>query len=249
MTIKYEKRGSVAVFTKDNGKHNVMSPYDYETFYRDLCDFMADDTLKAGILWGGDKQSFCAGDDIKSDIRASDLVPHWPMMIAQMQRSKPIIGAVHGWCLGQGFVNLMTLTDIRIATADAKFGVPEIHYGMGGAGAATNLGKQIPRTVAMYLLMTGDYFSAEQAKNAFLINEIVEADALFDRAMEIAERIIRHPVASIQMEMETFGLSTELPKEEVLKIVSNAYSAQRREYEAKSGGRKAIEFQPLQQAK
>lgn len=249
MTIHYEKRGAIAIFTKDNGKHNVISPDDYEPFFHNLSDFMADDSLKVAILWGGDKESFCAGDDIKADRRASDLNPNWPVLISQLQRNKPIIGAVNGWCLGQGFVNLMTLTDIRIASHDAKIGVPEINYGMGGSGAATGLGKQIPRTVAMYLLMTGDYYSAQQAKDAFLINEIVEKDALFDRAMEIAERIARHPVVSIKMEMETFSLSTEIPRDEMLKVTRSAYIAQRKEHEASTMGRKPTKFEPLVQAK
>ena len=248
-TIHYKIVDQVGVFTIDNGKQNVMSTVMYEPFYRDLCAFLENDEVKVGILRGSEGRSFCAGDDIKSLERSGDMDPNYPLMIQDLNRIKPIIGAVKGWCLGQGLLHLLTLTDIRIATEDAKFGFPEIQFGMGGAGGATRLGQQIPHTLAMYLLMTGDYFSAQQAKDSFMINEIVDDDKLFERAMEIARRIARHPLTGITMEMEMYKLGMDMQREERNSLLRSIYKTERAAFEKATGGRKPVEFKPLEQAK
>jgi enoyl-CoA hydratase/carnithine racemase len=248
-TIHYEIVDQVGVFTIDNGKQNVMSTAMYEPFYRDLRAFLDNDEVKVAILRGSEGRSFCAGDDIKSLERTADMDPDYPMMIQDINRTKPIIGAVKGWCLGQGLLHLLTLTDIRIATEDAKFGFPEIQFGMGGAGGATRLGQQIPHTLAMYLLMTGDYYSAQQAREAFMINEVVADDSLFDRAMEIAQRIARHPLTGITMEMELYALGMDMQRRERNSLMRSTYKGHRVAFEKATGGRKPIEFKPLEQAK
>ena len=248
-TIHYEIVDQVGIFTIDNGKQNVMSTSMYEPFYQNLCAFLEDDEVKIGILRGSQGRSFCAGDDIKSLERAADLDPDYPMMIQCLNRTKPVIGAVKGWCLGQGLLHLLTLTDIRIATADAKFGFPEIQYGMGGASGATRLGYQIPQTLAMYLLLTGDYYSAQQAKDSFIINEIVDDEKLFPRAMEIARRIARHPLTGITMEMELYQVGMDMQRKQRHSLLRSLYKEHRTAFEKAAGGRKPIEFKPLQQAK
>lgn len=250
MPIKYEKNGAIGVFTMDTHKHNLLTPEVYEPFFHEYCDFLVDDEVKVGILWGGDRQSFCVGDDLMANADRPYLSPpSWPMIISQQKRSKPIIGAVHGWCLGQGMVNLMNLTDIRVASPDAKFGLPEIKYGMGGGGGAANLPKQLPRNVAMYLLLTGDYFSAEQAKDAFIINEIVEKENLFTRANEIAERIARHPLIGITTEMDSFNFAADIPRGQLTNVLANAYTAQRNHHVANQGADINFKQEKLQQAK
>jgi enoyl-CoA hydratase/carnithine racemase len=248
MPVHYEKRDGVAVFLIDNGKLNVMRPEFYETWYRDVCDFLEDDTLKVGVLMGAGGRPFCAGDDIKSPDRTSDLNPNWPAMLMSMRRKKPLIGAVRGWCLGQGFINLMTLTDIRIAAPDAKFGIPEIKYGMGGASGATQLGRQIPRSLAMYLALTGDYFSAEQALDSHLITHIIPDHELEDFAFRIADKIAQHPIGSIHTEMEAFWLGEDLSRADAFGALRELYRKQRQSHEASAGGRAPTEFQPLTQA-
>ena len=54
--------------------------------------------------------------------------------ILWLERTKPLIGAVRGWCRGRGLFSLLRLTDIRVATLDARVGLPEIACGMGGIG-------------------------------------------------------------------------------------------------------------------
>jgi enoyl-CoA hydratase/carnithine racemase len=227
MPVHYEKVGEVAKFTLDNGKLNVLDMGMHEELYQYLSEFLADDSLKVGILTGSEGKSFCAGDDLRSETRPINSIPNWENIICMMQRDKPIIGAVNHWCLGQGFIYLLILTDIRIATPDARFGFPEINYGMGGAGGASRLSRQIPRTLAMYLLMTGEYLNAEQAKNHYLVNEVIKEENLMQRAMDIAAKITRHPLLGIRTEMVATGWGEDQSGKNALDSTGALYKYQR----------------------
>lgn len=84
---------------------------------------------------------------------------------------------------------MLVLSDIRVATPEARFGFPEISYRMGGAGGASRLGRQLPHAIAMQMLMTGEYLSAEQALKHSLVNEIITRDELQARANELAQKV------------------------------------------------------------
>jgi enoyl-CoA hydratase/carnithine racemase len=144
-----------------------------------------------------------------------------------MERYKPIVGAVSGWCLGQGLIYLLSLTDIRIATPTAKFGFPEIAYGMGGAGGSSRLALQLPHTVAMWMLMTGEPLDAEEARSCHLINRVVPQAALMDEALRVARLIARHPPAAVRVEMEAYEKGRELSKADALAFTKHLYRLQR----------------------
>jgi enoyl-CoA hydratase len=102
---------------------------------------------------------------------------------------KPIIAAVNGPCVASGMEMLLG-TDMRIASPDAVFGLPEVKRGLFASGGSTvRLPRQIPYVHAMDLLLTGRHISAEEALQFGLINRIVEKPKLLDTAMEIAHAI------------------------------------------------------------
>ncbi len=80
------------------------------------------------------------------------------------------------------------------------------------------------------MLLTGEPLSAEKALEHNLINEIVPPDQLMARAMEIAELIARHPLLSIQVEMEAFKCGVELSKRDAIAHSSHLYRLQRATY-------------------
>jgi len=241
MPIHYEKSDRVAVITIDNPPVNVMTPALHKELYDILCDFNADPEIRCGILTGAGDRAFCAGDDIKSARPAHTRLetverhlsprvegealeyPGWEHEIVTMARYKPMIGAVNGVCVGQGFIFMMLLTDIRFAVPKARFGLPEIAYGMGGAGGALGLGKLIPHTAAMELLLLGDKVSAEKAERMFLINGIVEPDQLMAQAMQAATRIAAHPALGIRVEMETYQRAQDMSRSDAMAMAGHMY--------------------------
>jgi len=214
MPIEYERNGAVGYFTIRNGSVNPMTPAMHKELYHAMIEFLADDEVRVGIMQGAGDRAFSAGDDIKSPYAKFDtpmdelqhyLSPKhrvqagepdtfmWSRDVLALDRFKPIVAAVRGYCFGQGMIYLSQLTDIRVASEDAKFGFPEIAYGMGGAGGSTRLSRFIPHTVAMEMVLTGDPLSAQDALRANLVNAVVSSDKVLERAEEYARRIARHP--------------------------------------------------------
>lgn len=245
MSINYERHGKVAVFTIDNPKVNAFTPAMHKEFHDHLQSFLSDPDIHVGILTGAGSRAFCGGDDIKnqwshgslradmdahfqsSAATAADCRPGWERETGLMDRYKPIIGALNGTAMGMGTFYVLTHTDIRIAVPEAKLGLPEIAYGMGGAGGLAQVGRHLPRAVAMYMLLTGEPITAQEALSYHLINEIVEPDQLMVRAMEIAEKIASHPPLAVRVEMEAFNWGMELPRRDAVAHTTHLYRLQR----------------------
>ncbi|UYV38118.1 enoyl-CoA hydratase/isomerase family protein [Rhodobacteraceae bacterium D3-12] len=239
--IRYEKQGDIAVMTFDNPPLNVLTPDDHKRLFEILQDFTADRDIRCGVLTGSGERAFSAGDDIKTErpMRTREEVverhltpsrafetaeyPGWEAELLTMPRHKPIVGAINGYCLGQGFLYMSMLTDIRYASKTAQFGLPEIAYGMGGAGGMLSLGKQIPHAAAMEILLLGKIFSAERAEELSLINEVVDADALMETAMAAARQIASHPPMSVRVEMETYQRSQDMSRADSMALAMHMY--------------------------
>lgn len=247
MNLHYDKADGIATITIDNPPVNVFTPELHKQMHDVLKDFMADDTIRVGILTGAGTRVFCGGDDVKSPRpkrTQAELVkrhmgrrhagepleyPGWEheVMHLAMQRYKPIVGAVNGAAMGQGMLYLLQLTDIRVASSTARFGLPEIAYGMGGAGGSTRLARQIPHVAAMWLALTGEPFDAETALRYHLINEVVPPEQVLSRAKEMAALIARHPPLAVRTEMEASYRASDLTREQALAYVGNLYRLQR----------------------
>ncbi|ESQ83196.1 hypothetical protein ABENE_20455 [Asticcacaulis benevestitus DSM 16100 = ATCC BAA-896] len=199
--MNFEKRDGVAILTLENGRLNIFTREQHERLYRALLRFLRDDDLKVAILTSAPGQSFSAGDDLKTVDEPFGDAPDWSELTTLMPRNKPIIAGVRGYCLGQGVAHLLRLTDIRYASPDALFGLPEIKYGMGGGGSISGLSQQVPSVIAMHMALTGEPISAKVAADCHLINGVVEDEALLSTCLEVAQKIAAHPLDAIKTEL------------------------------------------------
>ncbi|NBQ89272.1 MAG: hypothetical protein EBU07_17780 [Betaproteobacteria bacterium] len=111
---------------------------------------------------------------------------------------KPIIAAVNGVCAGGG-IELMLSTDIRISAPHARYGLPEVKWGIYPFGGATaKLVAQIGYVHAMELLLGAQMIDAEEARRIALINRIVPADRLLDEALASARIIAANSPTAVQ---------------------------------------------------
>lgn len=139
----------------------------------------SDDSLRVGILTGAGG-TFCSGMDLKGFLRGES-----PSIegrgfggIVQKPPVKPLIAAVEGYALAGG-LELMIACDLVVASAGAKFGIPEAKRGLvAAAGGVMMLPDQIPERVAMELALTGEFIDAARAYELGLINRVVDGDAL-----------------------------------------------------------------------
>jgi len=249
MGIEFAKAGAIATFTIANGSVNPITPAMHRELHAAMLDFLADPELRVGILTGAGARAFSAGDDIKSEYQASgdpatDLLgamgpgpvpvgaddpPGYDAADAllRMERTKPVIGAVRGWCLGRGLFYLLRLTDIRIASPDARFGLPEIAYGMGGIAGTMQLSRHLPPTAAWEMALTGEPIDAEEALRIHLVNRLVAAEDLLAEANRIAGLIARHPPLAVRTEMEALRRGERLAADDAYALGSHLYRLQR----------------------
>lgn len=154
---------------------------------------------KGIILTGEGDKSFVAGADIKE---FTSITPDQALSFAQKGQDlfkfiedcpKPIIAAVNGFALGGG-CELAMACHMRIATANAKFGQPEVTLGIiPGYGGTQRLTQLIGRGKAIELMLTGDMISAQEAKAWGLVNHVV---ATRDELMTLANSIMRKIIAN-----------------------------------------------------
>lgn len=254
MPIHYETRGAVAVFTIENGAVNPLTPEMHLQMLQALREFEKDREVKVGILRGAGDRAFSAGDDIKTPRAPADEeervmrhffgprndedfgFPGYERDVLTFRRFKPIIGAVKGWCVGEGLNYFLHLTDIRVAGESAKFSYPEIAYDMAGASGFARLYKHLPRTVAMKLVLTGDPMDAAEAARTFLVNEVVPDGEVEARTEQIAARIARHSALSLRMEMEAFVRGEDLDSNTAYAMTDQLYRLQRLRHSDWAGG-------------
>ena len=142
--------------------------------------------LRVAIVSGRGGKGFCAGADLIEFGTAPSLVSAhrsrrrrdlWGLMAGMR---KPLVAAVHGYVIGAG-VEMACLCDIRVATEDAVFAMPEVTIGMiPGAGGTQTLPRAIGigRSMARFLAGRGDRMSAAEAASAGLVHRVVTRSGL-----------------------------------------------------------------------
>lgn len=215
MSVQYEIIDNVAVFSFDNGELNVVTMAMWKQFYHHFLSFQQNDNVSVGVLCGKGK-NFSAGDDLK-EIREEQWAltsTRWDHLLYSARRKKPLIAAMTGYALGGGFLCAMSLTDIRVAGHSLIAGAPEIAYGFGGISGVTKLASHLAPVDAAYLALTGEKINAESALSMRMVNEVVDDDKCFDRAIEIAKLIARHPRQAVETELDCLHRGMELSRPE-----------------------------------
>jgi methylglutaconyl-CoA hydratase len=156
----------------------------------------AQDTGARCVVLTGAGPVFCAGMDLAELQQSLDVPaeqsPVWDdaLQLARLydliyRLPKPTIAAVQGAAVAGG-AGLVTVCDLAVAAPEAKFGYPEVRRGLVAAMVMPHLLRHVGERIARYLLLTGEMIGADEALRAELINEIVPADRLMERALALA---------------------------------------------------------------
>lgn len=190
----------VALITIDNpAKRNAMSRAMLAEL-AGLWDTLEVSSCRCIVVTGAGDQAFNAGADISGDLSASEDTARVinRALLKTSAYAKPIVAAVNGVCAGGG-VELLLATDIRLAAPHARFGLPEVKWGIYPFGGATaKLVQQIGYVHAMQLLLGAQMIDAEEARRIDLINRIVPADQLLDAALAVAAGIAANSPVAVQ---------------------------------------------------
>lgn len=195
--IRLEKKGNYAILWVDNPKtRNALSVPIVEHMDELVDEVAADKNIHCLIITGGGEKSFAAGADISKLVKMSPEESRYSIEVGHKLFSKietldiPVIAAVNGYCLGGG-LEISMCCDIRVCSANAKFGLPEINIGMiPGWGGTLRLPRLIGESRAKNMLLRGKMITAQEAQDYGLVAEVYENVAeLRVKAEELAQEL------------------------------------------------------------
>ena len=223
--INTRRNGAVLEVTLDRPKANAIDAATSKIMGDVFAGFRDDPDLRVAILTAAGERFFSAGWDLK--VAAEGEPPDADYGVGGfggLQElpglNKPVIAAVNGMAVGGGF-ELALSCDLIYAAEHARFALPEINVGVLADAATIKLPRRIPYHVAMDLLLTGRWFDAQEAARWGLINEVLPAGQLMDRARETAQLLADGPPLVFAAIKETIRMTEKLTEREALRLVNN----------------------------
>lgn len=195
-TLIFEIKDSIAYITLN--RPNVLNTYNTrmrDELYQVLSAIRYDNEIRSVVLKGAGERAFCAGADLSEFLTAPSPTiarqVRWERDVWGLFLScpRPIIAALHGYVLGDG-IEMALCCDIRIASDDAQFGLPELGLGiLPAAGGTQTLPRVVGRAKAMEMMFTGTRLSAKEALDIGLVNRVVSKNELYSTADKMAKQI------------------------------------------------------------
>lgn len=215
--VVVERKGAVATVTVNRpDKRNALDGATRAQLLGAFEELRSDKAVRVVVLTGAGNKAFIAGADVnelagRTPIEMLKSLQQPSIFDAADEFPKPLIAMINGYCLGSGN-GLAMACDIRIAAETARFGQPEINFGMIPIGGAT---QRLPRLVglgrAFKLLYTGQIIDANEALKMGLVDEVVPAKELRSRTMMLAEMIATRSAAALQLVKEAIRASLRAP--------------------------------------
>ncbi len=224
-TLIFEKFGHIAYITLNRPEvlnvHNVQMRDDMVEVLSAISD---DSEVRVTIMKGAGEKAFCAGADLSEFLTAPpptaarevrfdrDL---WGLFLSVPQ---PFIAALHGYVLGSG-IEMALCCDIRFASEDARFGLPEMGLGMiPAAGGTQTVPRVIGRGKALEMILTNRWIDANEALAAGLVNRVVPKEKLLTLAEETAQKIAESDPVIMRKAKRAIVQGLDLPLSQGLEL-------------------------------
>jgi enoyl-CoA hydratase/E-phenylitaconyl-CoA hydratase len=184
---------------------NSIDPALNAAMSRALGAFDVDAAVRCIVITGAGPKAFCTGADIpeflpllRANIEAGRDDPQVCGVTHREETGKPLIAAINGLALGGG-LEIALACDLRIASSNAKLGLPEIKLGvLAGGGGCTRLPRTVPAALAAEMILTGEPIDAARALQAGLVSRVVEPGELMDVVLQLAETIASRAPQSLR---------------------------------------------------
>ena len=203
-TALVERRGHVLEVTINRpDQRNSISAQGHLDLDEIFNAYEADPDLWVAILTGAGDKAFCAGADLKGAAKGGAAIPLSGFAgLTSRRRTKPLIAAVNGAALGGG-LEISLSCDMIVADPSATFGLTEVKVGViAGAGGAIRLPRQIPRKIAVEMLLTGRHMAADEAARWGLVNRISAPGEALVEARRLAAEIASVSPTSVRLTMQ-----------------------------------------------
>jgi enoyl-CoA hydratase len=191
------------------------------------------------IVLGGNERAFAAGADVGELASATPIELYSSPRIDQWDAIRtlrtPLVAAVSGYCLGGG-CELAMACDLIVASETAQFGQPEINLGvMPGAGGTQRLTRAVGKSVAMDVILTGRFLSADEAKAHGLVARVVAKEAWLDEAKRVAREIAAKSPVAVRLAKEAVDKAFDAPLSVGLEFERRAFYLARASEDASEG--------------
>lgn len=217
-TLKFIKEDRIASLSLN--RPHVLNAYNTQMrddLWAALGAIADDPDVSSLLLMGEGKRAFCAGADLtefgtspsQTIARRSRLDRDvWSVLLTL---TKPSVVALHGYVIGAG-LEMALLCDIRVASTDAIFSLPEVRRGLSpSAGGSQTVPRAIGYPAALNLMLTGDQIDAHEALRIGLVHQVFSIDQVFREARAWARRLSEISPTVIGGLKEAVNVGMELP--------------------------------------
>lgn len=244
-TVIYEKtdRGIAYVTLNRPDMLNAFSIRMRDDLYEVLSAIKQDDEVRVAVIQGAGKRAFCSGADLTEFLTAPSAVKArriravrdlWRLFLSVPQ---PLVAALHGYVLGSG-IEIALFCDIRIASNDVIFGLPEVGLGiLPGAGGTQTLPRTMGIGGALDMLLTGRRIGGKEAHQLGLVSRLVPRKDLWTTADEIAQTIASQDPATVRNAKQAVTKGMDMSLDQGLDLEWRLAQRTKQKHEPRSGER------------
>lgn len=224
--VLYEKRDRKAYITLNRPEvMNALNTAVREGLREAMAELRDDPEILVGIMAGAGGRAFSAGIDLKERAQLDQAAggpraafSPWDGRWTEFGVWKPLIAAIDGYCLAGGF-ELALQCDIRVATQQSRFGLPEPRRSLLAGYGLHNLSRMIPLGHALYIQLTGSHVDADTAARWGILQDVVpDREALMKRVDQIADEIMECAPLAVQAIKRVVMQGRNLPVEYSIKL-------------------------------
>jgi enoyl-CoA hydratase len=229
--VLYDVKDAIATITVNRpDRYNALNIEVKNTLLKMFKRADEDRSVRVVILTGSGEKAFISGADVtefvgcNSETIKSVVNPSRAVSRFIEAMDKPIIAAVNGYCLGGG-CELALACDIRYASANARFGLPEINLGtIPGNGGIVRLARLVGLGIAKEMILTGETVDALNAQRIGLVNRVFESvELLREGVLELALKIANKATTAVKLANQTLSKRWVLPFEKHLEFEFNSF--------------------------
>ncbi len=217
-TLLFEQRDGISFLTLNRPeKLNALNRQAIEELRDGFERVAADASARVVILTGAGEKAFAAGADIAelsalTPVEAEEVSRRGQDLFDRIENlGKPVIAAVHGYALGGGCELAMACT-LRVASEDARLGLPEVKLGLiPGYGGTQRLPRLVGKGKALEMVLTGEPVTAEEALRIGLVHRVVPRRELMEAAEVWARKILANSPVAVRFALRALHQAGELP--------------------------------------
>ena len=220
LVLRHDDEGVTTLTMNRPQARNALSQGMLRALLDAFIEVSADEAVRVVIL-AGTGPGFCAGHDLK-EIKAQNYSRNYTeqlfadcaeLMQTIIRLPKPVIAQVHGIATAAGS-QLVASCDLAISSEEARYATPGVNIGLFCSTPMVALSRNLSNKHAMQMLLTGDLIDAQNAYRMGLVNEVVDAEELGTKTMELAQKIASKSPLTVAIGKEAYYRQAELPLSE-----------------------------------